>query len=416
MVRLVRIGGQVNVKENSTMRIIVHTGKGGVGKTSISAATALRCAEMGLKTIVISTDTAHSLGDSLDQEIGPEPMQLRDNLWAQEVDARYSMDKYWGAMQKYMVALFTQRGVKDIVAEEVTILPGLEEGAHLLWINKYVQEKTYDVLIVDAAPTAETLRLLSLPDVTRWWFEKIMTLTKGAARILRPIAKPMMGMDLPDSEAFATVQGLFKTLDTVRVLLTDPEMSSLRLVVNPEKMVIKETQRTYTYLNLYGYATDAVICNRILPDEIVDPYFAQWKQLQKQNLALIGEAFGELPVLRAPMFDRDVNGMDTLKRLGDALYGDTNPAQVMFKGQTHQIRDDEAGGYYLRVPLPFADKEDMDVYRSADELTLRVGPYRRNIVLPYALWNLEIGDAKFEESALNIHFIAKQGAKPTKQK
>src|SRR5260221_2535791 len=223
------------------MRIIVHTGKGGVGKTSISAATALRCSEMGLRTIVISTDPAHSLGDSLDVEIGPEPVELKQNLWAQEVDARYSMDKYWGSFQKYMVALFTQRAVKDIVAEEVTILPGLEEGAHLLWINKYVKEEQFDVLIVDAAPTAETLRLLSLPDVTRWWFEKIMTLTKGAAKILRPIAKPMMGMDLPTSEAFWTVQSLFKTLDHVRVLLTDPELSSLRLVVKPEKMVIRGT-------------------------------------------------------------------------------------------------------------------------------------------------------------------------------
>ena len=390
------------------MRIIVHTGKGGVGKTSISAATALRCSEMGLRTIVISTDTAHSLGDSLDVEIGPEPVELRQNLWAQEVDARYSMDKYWGAFQRYMVALFTQRGVKDIVAEEVTILPGLEEGAHLLWINKYVNEGNFDVLVVDAAPTAETLRLLSLPDVTRWWFERILTLTRGAAKFLRPFAKPIAGVDLPDQDAFNTVQNLFKTLDHVRVLLTDPEMSSLRLVVNPEKMVIKETQRTYTYLNLYGYATDAVICNRILPDEITDPYFDQWKDIQKQNIALIGEAFGELPMLRAPMFDRDVNGIDTLRRLGDALYKDTDPSKVMFKGHTHEITPDEAGGYRLKVPLPFAEKDDLDLYRSSDELTLRVGPYRRNIVLPYALWNLEIGDAKFEEAALNIHFIAKQ--------
>jgi arsenite-transporting ATPase len=390
------------------MRIIVHTGKGGVGKTSISAATALRCAEMGLKTIVISTDTAHSLGDSFDVEIGPEPVELRENLWAQEVDARYSMDKYWGSFQKYMVALFTQKGVKDIVAEEVTILPGLEEGAHLLWINKYVKEGTYDVLIVDAAPTAETLRLLSLPDVTRWWFEKLLTLSRGAARFLRPLAKPLMGAELPDQEAFNTVQGLFNTLDEVRVMLSDPELSSLRLVVNAEKMVIKETQRTYTYLNLYGYATDAVICNRILPDSVTDPYFAQWKDLQKKNIELIGEAFGDLPLMRAPMFDRDVNGLDSLRRLGEALYGDKNPAEVMFRGQTHQIMQDAKGNYSLKVPLPFANKDDMDLYRSADELTLRVGPYRRNIVLPYALWNLEIGDAKFEEQSLNIRFVPKK--------
>src|SRR5512145_2505812 len=194
------------------MRIIVHTGKGGVGKTSISAATALRCAEMGLKTIVISTDTAHSLADSLEKTIGPEPVELYPKLWAQEVDARYSMDKYWGAFQRYMVALFSRQGVEDIVAEEVTILPGLEEGAHLLWINKYVQENEFDVLVVDAAPTAETLRLLSLPDVTRWWFEKLFSFTKGAARILRPLAKPIFRTDLPDQSAFETVELLFDTL------------------------------------------------------------------------------------------------------------------------------------------------------------------------------------------------------------
>src|SRR5215210_3222366 len=199
------------------MRVIVHTGKGGVGKTSVSAATALRCAEMGLKTIVISTDTAHSLGDSLEKEIGPEPVQLYPNLWAQEVDARYSMEKYWGKFQEYMVNLFTRQGVDAIVAEEVTLLPGLEEGAHLLWINKYVNEGKFDVLIVDAAPTAETLRLLSLPDVTRWWFEKLLTLTRGAAKILRPINKVLRGdSGLPDSNAWEEVNNLFNTLDKVR--------------------------------------------------------------------------------------------------------------------------------------------------------------------------------------------------------
>ncbi len=389
------------------MRVIVHTGKGGVGKTSISAATALRCAEMGLKTIVISTDTAHSLGDSLDKEIGPEPVEIYPNLWAQEVDARYSMDKYWGRVQKYMVALFSRQGVQDIVAEEVTILPGLEEGAHLLWINKYVEEGEFDVLVVDAAPTAETLRLLSLPDVTRWWFERIMTLTRGAAKILRPIGRILnRGDSVPDEDAWEQVQELFKTLDKVRDLLADPEISSMRLVINPEKMVIKETQRTYTYLNLYGYATDAILCNRIIPDEVTDPYFAMAKDNQRKNLDLIGEAFGELPLLKAPLFGQEVGGLDTLRQLGEALYGDRSPAEKMFDGKTHSIETDENGIYTLVVPLPFARKDDMDIYRSRDELTLRVGPYRRNIVLPYALWDLEIADAKFDQSTLRIRFAA----------
>jgi arsenite-transporting ATPase len=398
------------------MRVIVHTGKGGVGKTSVSAATALRCAEMGLKTIVISTDTAHSLADSLETTIGPEPILIAPNLWAQEVDARYSMDKYWGKIQRYLTSLFTQRGVEDIVAEEVTILPGLEEGAHLLWINQYVQSGEYDVLVVDAAPTAETLRLLSLPDVTRWWFERILMLTRGAAKILRPI-NSLLGRsneNVPQDDAWNEVRNLFDTLDKVRQLLSDPEVSSIRLVVNPEKMVIKETQRTYTYLNLYGYATDAIICNRIIPDEVTDPYFAGAKTRQKENIVFIGEAFGELPMMRAPMFGHEVGGMDALRQLATALYGESNPVDKMFSGKTHQIVEN-SGGYRLSVPLPFADKNDMDIYRSRDELTLRVGPYRRNIVLPYTLWDLEIADAKFEQSTLNIQFVRGSAVAKDKQ-
>lgn len=386
------------------MRIIVHTGKGGVGKTSVSAATALRCAEMGLKTIVISTDTAHSLADSLGKKIGPEPVELHPNLWAQEVDARYSMDKYWGTFQKYLVAIFSNNA-QSIVAEEVTILPGLEEGAHLLWIDKYVRDGEFDVLVVDAAPTAETLRLLSLPDVTRWWFEKLMTITRGAARVLRPIGKLVgRGKDLPQEDAWEQVNELFNTLDRVRDLLADPEIASMRLVVNPEYMVIKETQRTYTYLNLYGYATDAIICNRLIPDEVTDPYFAERKEKQKENLTFIGEAFGDLPLLKAPMFGTEVNGLDALRKLGEELYSETEPAQRMFEGSTHHITSEEDGTYKLSVALPFVEKDDLDLYRSRDELTLRVGPYRRNIVLPYALWNLEIADAKFDQSTLNIRF------------
>lgn len=394
------------------MRIIVHTGKGGVGKTSVSAATALRCAEMGLKTIVISTDTAHSLGDSLEMKIGPEPIQLYDNLWAQEVDARYSMDKYWWRIQNYLINVFKQReGLDDIVAEEITILPGLEEGAHLLWINQYFETQEFDVLIVDAAPTAETLRLLSLPDASRWWFERTMNLMKGmTGRLLRPLAKPLFGTDLPEQEELDSVQRLFDTLSKVAGLLADSELSTMRLVMTPEKMVIKETQRTYTYLNLYGYPTDAVICNRIIPPEVTDPYFTAWKDSQRKNLDLIGEAFGGLKVLKAPMFNSDIGGLDDLRRLADALYDGTNPSQIMTSEVgTHTIEHDvETGDYLLRIPLPFADKTDLDLYRSADELTVRVGPYRRNIVLPYTLWKLETGPANFVEGALQIRFINKQ--------
>jgi arsenite-transporting ATPase len=218
---------------------------------------------------------------------------------------------------------------------------------------------------------------------------------------------------IPDADAWDQVQSLFDTLDRVRALMSDPEVSSIRLVVNPERMVIKETQRTYTYLNLYGYPTDAIICNRIIPDEVTDPYFSAWKARQRENIEFIGEAFGELPLLKAPLFGEEVGGIETLRRLADAIYGEKNPASQLFEGQTHSIESDRNGGYRLVVPLPFATRQDLDLYRSQDELTLRVGPYRRNIVLPYALWNLEIADARFEESALRIHFRGVDEKQPT---
>ncbi|MFZ4816858.1 MAG: ArsA family ATPase, partial [Phototrophicaceae bacterium] len=248
-------------------------------------------------------------------------------------------------------------------------------------------------------------------DVTRWWFERMLSLTRGAARVLRPIGRLIRGKDdIPADDAWEQVNELFNTLDKVRRLLADPEIASVRLVVNPEMMVIKETQRTYTYLNLYGYATDAIICNRIIPDEVTDPYFASRKLKQVENMRFIHEAFGELPLLTAPMFGDEVGGLESLRRLADALYKDTSPAQKLFSGHTHQITTDPDGTYRLSVPLPFAQKDDLDLYRSRDEITLRVGPYRRNIVLPHALWNLEIADAKFDQSTLNIRFTANASA------
>lgn len=394
------------------MRVIVHTGKGGVGKTSISAATALRCAELGLKTIVISTDTAHSLGDALDKEVGPEATQIAENLWAQEVDTRYSMDKYWGRIQDYLSSFFNREGIASVASEEVTIIPGLEEGAQLLWINEYFQQGDYDVLIVDAAPTAETIRLLSLPDVTRWWVERLMRIARGLDSVMRPVKallgrnKKDTGIDIADN-AWDQVQKLFDTLDGVRDLMTNPEYCSMRLVVNPERMVIRETQRTYTYLNLYDYATDAIIVNRLIPDEVQDPFFDSWKKRHKENLEFIGEAFGSLPMLKAPLFGEEVGGLDMLRKLADELYGDSNPAERMFDGVVHKIEKVENNGssqWVLRVPIGFATKEQLDLYRKSDEITLRVGPYRRNIVLPAELQKLEIASAKFEDKYLNIRF------------
>jgi arsenite-transporting ATPase len=388
------------------MRIMLYTGKGGVGKTSVAAATALRCASLGHRTCVLSTDAAHSLADSLDLPLGPEPSRVTDNLWAQEVDVHYSIKKHWGTFQKYLAGVLTWRGVDELYAEEFTILPGLDEGASLLWLNQYAAEDRFDVVIIDAAPTAETLRLLSLPDVSRWWFERLFPLGQGASRLLRPVTRPLLGnLPLPDKETLDAFEELFDQLNHIHALLADPIHSTMRLVVNAEKMVIKEAQRTYTYLNLYGYVTDAVICNRLLPSQVNDPYFAGWQASQATNLKLIEECFAPLPVLTAPLFSQEMGGLELLSALADELFGEQDPAERFFEGQAHHITPDDDGGYILNVPLPFADKKDIELYRDKDELTLRVGNQRRNFVLPRALWELEASEARFAGDTLQISFV-----------
>ncbi|MBN1428121.1 MAG: ArsA family ATPase [Anaerolineae bacterium] len=389
------------------MRIIVYTGKGGVGKTSIAAATALRCADLGYRSLVVSTDTAHSLGDSLQAELGPEPIDIIKNLSAQEIDVHYSIEKYWGDFQKFMLTLFAQRDIDDVVAEEVTILPGLEEGASLLWLSEYAISGNYDVVVIDAAPTAETLRLLSLPDVARWWVEKLLPLGRTAARFLTPVARPL-GMKTPDVEAINAVERLFDTLDEVRAMLSDNSVSSMRLVVNAERMVIKETQRTYTYLNLYGYPVDAVICNRLLPDNVTDPYFTSWKASQSKHLDLIHECFDPLPLLTVSLFDTEMGGLELLRRMGKELFEDRDPTDRWYEGDMQTLESTHDGGYLMRIPLPLADRAKLDLYRATDELTLSVGSYHRNIVLPRALWPLEIEAAKLQDGVLAVSFVTRK--------
>jgi arsenite-transporting ATPase len=386
------------------MRILLYTGKGGVGKTSVAAATALRCADLGYKTIVLSTDTAHSLGDSLDTELGPEPVPVGENLWGQEVDVHYSIATYWGRFQEYMASLLTRQGVERIVADEVAIIPGLDEGASLLWLNRYVANQEYDVIVVDAAPTAETLRLLSLPETGRWWYERLFALGKGIGRALGPLARPVSGGALPDQDTLQAVNDLFDSLEQVRQLLSDAALTSVRLVLNAEKMVIKETQRTYTYLNLYGYNTDAVICNRLIPETVVDPYFAAWKELQAGHQALIRECFDPLPIIKLPLFDDEVVGFSSLRRMAEVLFDGGDPTRVMFEGRAHWVEPAPEGGFDLVIQLPFVEKGDLRLHQKGDELTLRAGAYRRNFILPRALHNRLVARARFADSTLRVHF------------
>src|ERR671933_1381352 len=273
------------------MRIILYTGKGGVGKTTVAAATALRCAELGYRTVVMSTDLAHSLADSFDRPLAPEPLQLGPNLWAQETDIYYNLKTYWGRVQEWLNALLAWRQVDEIVADEVSILPGMEELANLLWINRHRERGQFDIVVVDCAPTGETLRLLSFPEIGRWWIEKVLPIHRAAAQIVRPIVRATSGMPLPENDVYEAVQDLFDQLDRLHAMLVDPKLSSVRLVLNPEKMVLKEAQRTYTYFNLFGYPCDLVVCNRVLPRDIQDDYFDAWKRTQSRHLEEIEQRF-----------------------------------------------------------------------------------------------------------------------------
>jgi len=389
------------------MRIILYTGKGGVGKTSTAAATALRCAERGERTIVLSTDLAHSLADSFDLPLSPEPVLIAPNLWAQESDIYYNVTKYYSTIQEWMHQLFAWRGLDDVMAEELAVIPGMDEMASLFWVAEHHDSGRYDTIIVDCAPTGETLRLLAVPETARWWLDKIFPIQRQLNKLAGPMVRRVTGMPMPDDRVFAAGEELFHRLDRMHVLLSDPELTSVRLVVNPEKMVIKEAQRTYTYLNLYGYVVDMVVCNRMLPAAAGDGYFTQWCEQQARYWTMIEEGFSPLPIRQAPYFEREVVGLEMLRRLGATLYGDDDPAALYYHGRTYEIskRDDGGGdGYLLRLQLPFVGKGDVKARRLGDELLLEVGTYRRTLILPRVLAELEVHGASVGDGGLNVTF------------
>jgi arsenite-transporting ATPase len=385
------------------MRIILYTGKGGVGKTSVSAATALLCANRGYRTLVMSTDAAHSLGDSLDMRLRGDATEVAQNLWAQELDVYHEIDVHWGTLQGWLRAIMAWRGIDEIIAEEMAVLPGMEELAGLLYLTNYYEKSDYDVVIVDCAPTGETLRLLSFPDVLRWWMERIFPIQRAAAKVVRPVLKRLTSMPLPEEAVYQAAVELFARLDQMHQILTTPDVASVRLVLNPEKMVIKEAQRTFTYLNLYGYGTDQVICNRLIPDGVADPYFVGWRAAQRRHFTEIEEGFAPLPIFTAPLMDQEVVGLGMLERLGNAIYADRDPSQISFRGQAQAVEQTEAG-YILTLATPFTEKEELDVMQVGDELVVRIGNQRRNILLPRVLVGLDIAEAKLADEELKIRF------------
>src|SRR5204863_5903125 len=299
------------------MRVLLFTGKGGVGKTTIAAATAVRAAKAGHRTLVMSTDPAHSLADSFDVELGPESREVAPNLWAEQIDAQERLEANWREIQEYMVSLMNWAGVDAIQAEELSVLPGLDEIFSLIDVKRYVDANEHDLLIVDCAPTAETLRLLSLPEIMNWYIERIFPVERRVVKTIRPIVSRMTTLPIAGDQVFSAIESLHNNLDAVRRILVDERVSSVRLVLNPEKMVIAEARRTYTYLSLFGYRVDAVVVNRIIPDTVTDPYFGNWKEIQAEHLATVRESFEPVPILTAKLFDEEMVGLDLLGRMAD---------------------------------------------------------------------------------------------------
>jgi arsenite-transporting ATPase len=394
------------------MRIILYTGKGGVGKTSVSASTALGLARRGYRTLVMSTDAAHSLADSFDVTLGHEPTKVAENLWAQEISVLHEVDEHWITLQKYLGELLSWRGMEEVVAEEMTVLPGAEELAGLVRIVKHYDSGLYDAVVVDCAPTGDTLRLLSFPEIARWWLEKLFPIQRQAAKIIRPFARAVTDMPMPDDDVFESIKQLLTQLDRIHTLLADPKMTSVRIVLNAEKMVVKEAQRTYTYLGLFGYTTDLVVCNRLFPKVIGDQYFDSWREIQARNHILVEECFSPVPIFDVPFFEREVVGLEMLGRMSEEIFGDSDPGSVFFAGKVQTI-EQIGDTYILKLPLPLASKDQIDLLQTGDELVIQVGDYKRNIILPRALAVLKISGAKLEDGELRIKFVPQTSTAPS---
>ncbi len=385
------------------MRILLFTGKGGVGKTTVAAATAVRAAAAGQRTLIMSTDPAHSLADSFDLPLTAHAQEISKNLWAEQIDAQERLEANWRDIQEFVISFLNWAGVDAVEAEELSVIPGLDEIFSLTDVKYHVDSGKYDLLVVDCAPTAETLRLLSLPEVMNWYIERIFPVERRVVKTIRPLLSKLTTMPIADDRIFAAVERLHRNLDGVRHLLTNERMSSVRLVVNPEKMVIAEARRTYTYLSLFGYRVDAVVVNRIIPDEVDDPYFGKWKDIQAQHLATVRESFEPVPILTARLFDREMVGLELLAEMGDEVYGTQDATAILYVDEPLRVRK-RGTSYMLLLRLPFVEKKDLDVYRKADELYVRVGTYKRNLILPQTLQRLEVKEANFVDDRLEVRF------------
>jgi len=379
------------------MRIILFTGKGGVGKTTIASATASLLSENNLKTLVISIDPAHSLSDVFEKELSPEPLKIKKNLYAQEIDVYYSIQKHWNALKKYLKAVFEWRGFDEIIAEEMAILPGMEEIAGFLWVDHHFKNGEYDVIIVDSAPTGETLKFLSIPEITEWWFRKIFPIQKKIVTTIRPALKKITDFPIPEEKTYDDAQRLFDSLYSLHKIMQDSSISSIRIVTNPEKVVLRETQRAFTYLHLFGYPVDAVIINRIIKDKI----FEDLMKVQEEYIKKLSDFFAPIPIFYSSFYKEEITGYEKLLKFAKDLYKDKNPAEIFYKDIPIEFKKDEKG-YRIILKIKEVKKEKINIVQNDEEITITIGNFRKYLYLPKNLSNYKAKGAKIEEEKLII--------------
>ncbi|NOZ24413.1 MAG: TRC40/GET3/ArsA family transport-energizing ATPase [Planctomycetes bacterium] len=395
------------------MRIIMFTGKGGVGKTSIASATGIQSAKRGYRTLVMSLDSAHSLADSFDLDrrlmdrAKGKPVDVADNLAIQEVDVQEEVQEHWGEVHSYISCLLNVSGLEEVLAEELAILPGMEEVTSLLNINRYLKDDAYDVILLDCAPTGESLRFISLPTTLEWYMKKIFTVERAMFKVTRPVMKQLTSVPLPEDSYFQSLAVLYERLEGIDKLLTDADTTTVRLVTNPEKMVIKESQRAFMYFSLYGLCVDAVVINRVLPEE-VGGYFDKWLEAQKKYIEDVHNCFSPVPTWQVELSRNEMIGIDDLARLGEDLYGDRDPTERFYAKNPLTFRK-RNGKYVMTLQTPFITKEDIDLSKSGGELIVRIGNYKRHVLLPRSMAGREPSGAKLDGDKLTVTFGGKNG-------
>lgn len=396
------------------MRVILFSGKGGVGKTTISASTAYKLSQLGYKTIVVSLDPAHSLGDAFDipesEKIKAKglPIKIDDKLYIQEIDIHEEIDRYWGDVYRFLELLFNTTGLDKVVSEELAILPGMEEVTSLLYVNKYYKEGKFDALVLDLPPTGESLRFVSMPTVLKWYMKKVFNVERTIFRVARPVARRITDVPIPDDSYFQALENFYEKLKGADEILIDPETTSVRLVANPEKMVLKESQRAFLYFNLFGVNVDAVIVNKVLPPQVEGcDKFYKWVWTQKKYLEEMRALFSPVPIFSVPLLEDEVVGLERLSILANLIYGDADPYQVFFKEKPYEFVQ-EKDKYFVKLRAPFLTKEGLSVLKANGEITVRWGNFKSHIMLPRKLRNHDPASAKIEKGYLIIELLPEE--------